>query len=311
VSAAERDNRCNESIHELFERQFGLITATQAASYGLSKQSVARRVHSGEWQRVHPGVLRATAAPVSLRQTALAAALWAGDGALVSHGTAAVLHGFESVRALKTELWVPTGTGVRSSRVVVHRGTRLDRADRSTLDGIPITTATRTLIDVSGRLEDPRLLAVMQDLIRRSVVTPERLRARLRALRTSGRPGAGRLEDLLDSVGDGPPLESALETLVWPLIVQSGVPLPVRQHWVTVSSGRYRLDFAWPALKVGIEAQGFRFHGSNSHNWGKSQDRFAELAAAWWRVLPVTWAACTREPRRVIEWIRRAHARAA
>jgi hypothetical protein len=259
---------------------------------------------------VHPGVLRATAAPVSLRQTALAATLWAGKGALVSHGTAAVLHGFEIVRALKTELWVPTNRSVRSPRVAVHRGQRLDRADRTTLDGIPITTPIRTLIDVSGRLEDPRLLAVMQDLVRRSVITPERLRARLRALRTSGRPGAGRLEDLLDSVDGGPPLESVLEALVWPLIVQSGVPLPTRQHWVTVARGRYRLDFAWPALKLGVEAQGYRFHGATTRDWGKDQERFAELAAAWWRVLPVTWTACTREPRRVIEWIRSAHGRA-
>jgi hypothetical protein len=64
-------------------------------------------------------------------------------------------------------------------------------------------------------------------------------------------------------------------------------------------------------VKIGVEAQGYRFHGSNLHDWGKDQDRFAELAAAGWRVLPVTWAACTHEPRRVVEWIRSAHARAA
>ena len=241
----------------------------------------------------------------------MAAALWAGDGALVSHGTAAALHGFDGVRAPKPELWVPTGSGVRSSKVTVHRGTRLDRADRTRVDGIPTTTPVRTLIDVSGRLEDHRLLAVTQDLIRRNVIAPDRLRARLRALRRSGRSGSGRLEALIDGLADGPPLESALESLVWPLILRSGVAQPARQHWVTVTRGRYRLDFAWPELKIGVEAQGYQFHGRTQHLWGKDQDRFAELAAVGWRVLPVTWDACTRDPERVIVWIRIAHANAA
>ena len=298
-------------MHQLIARQFGVITLEQAGSHGVSKHAVSRRVVSGEWERVHPRVLRATAAPVSARQTAMAAALWAGDHALVSHGTAAELHGFDGVRAPTTEIWVPTGSGVRSAKVTVHRGTRLDRADRTDLDGIPITTPVRTLIDVSGRLEDHRLLAVTQDLIRRNVVAPDRLGARLRALRKSGRPGSGRLEAMLDSLADGPPLESALESLLWPLILRSGVAQPVRQHWVTVTRGRYRLDFAWPAEKIGVEAQGYQFHGRTQLMWGKDQDRFAELAAVGWRVLPVTWDACTRDPDRVVAWIRIAHTHAA
>jgi very-short-patch-repair endonuclease len=101
-----------------------------------------------------------------------------------------------------------------------------------------------------------------------------------------------------------------LEAKVWFLLLRSGVPRPVRQHWVVVPGGRYRLDFAWPELRVGLECDGWAHHGDRVA-FGKDRDRFAELAAARWRVLPVTWRACSRDPERVIRWIRDAVAPAA
>jgi hypothetical protein len=148
------------------------------------------------------------------------------------------LWGFSEVRARKVEVWVPLSRNIRSDVIDVHRGTRLDRADRTVLDAIPITTPVRTLIDIAGRLEDLKLSAVMEDLIKRELVDPERLRARLDALRTSGRPGGGRLESLLDARGAGPAMESTLEALVWKLIVESGVRRPERQYPVKVPGGR-------------------------------------------------------------------------
>jgi very-short-patch-repair endonuclease len=194
--------------------------------------------------------------------------------------------------------------------VTVHRGGRLDRADRTQLDAVPITTPVRTLIDIASRLEDDRLLAVTEDLIRRGLVRPDRLRARLDALRSSGRVGGGRLADLLERRGDGRPLESALEALVWRIIVESGIRLPERQFWITAAGRRYRLDFAWPDLKLGIECDGQRYHDGRSR-WNPDRARLADLAAIDWRVMPITWDACKRERERVVAWLRRAVPRAA
>lgn len=307
-------NLCNpggiESVHDLMRRQFGVISAAQASRLGMSKHAVAHRVRTGQWTRVLPRVYRVTAAPVVPQQEAIAAVLWAGAGALVSHSWAALLLGFEGMRAAKVELWVPSTCKVNSPLVTVHRGTRLDRADRTVLDGIPITTPVRTLIDMSARLEDGPLLALTESLLRQGLVTEERLAARLGALRASGRPGAGRLEALLDERGDGRPLESPLEVTVWRLIVESGLPLPARQHWVTVTRGRYRLDFAWPDRRVGVECMGYAHHGGRAR-WGKDMNRFAELAAVNWRVVPVTWDACTRRRDQVLAQLRMAYAPAA
>jgi very-short-patch-repair endonuclease len=291
-------------------RQYALITARQAARCRISASAITRRVASGEWTRVLPGVYRLTAAEVTLRQWALAPVLWAGAGALASHTAAAALQGFELRRPAVPEVWVPGARAPRSRDVTVHRGARLDRADRTAVDGIPVTTPVRTLIDLSGRLDDANLLAVTEDLLRRGVVREERLRARLAALRSSSRTGAGRLEALLDARGDGRPLESALESLVWQIIVSTGVRLPHRQYWVTNAQQRYRLDFAWPDLKFGLECEGFAHHGGRAP-WQNDRERYAELADIGWRVVPITWHTATRERERVVRWITNSVPRAA
>ena len=273
TSGARPSARSESEARQIARAQLGLISYAQARAepINLSEAAIARRQRDGLWERVLPRVYRIVGTPPSLAQSAMAAALWAGDQSLVSHATAAVLHDFEGVRSRKLELWVPSGRGIRAAGVVVHRGERLDRADRSHVGPIPATTPTRTLIDISGRLEDDRLLAVMEDLIRRGSVRPDRLAARLQALRASGRPGAGRLMALLEDRGDGRPLESRLEAIAWMLICRSGVPRPRRQLWVSLPGGRYRLDFGWLELKLGLECEGFEYHGDRSSRWGKDR----------------------------------------
>ena len=92
---------------------------------------------------------------------------------------------------------------------------------------------------------------------------------------------------------------------MWQIIVASGVRLPERQHWVTIGDGRYRLDFAWPDLQLGLECDGYGPHGGGAR-WHKDRDRLADLGSVRWRILPITWEACTRKREHVIRWLTRA-----
>jgi len=139
-------------------------------------------------------------------------------------------------------------------------------------------------------------------VFRRKLGTAERLATRLVALRASGRPGAGRLAALLEQRGDGRPLESTLEGKVWLLLSQSRLPWPARQHWVPSAGGRYRLDFAWPEHKLGLECDGWEAHGTRTA-FGKDRERLSEMVAMGWRVLLVTWDVGTRQPGRVVRWV--------
>jgi very-short-patch-repair endonuclease len=296
----------NESIDQLIARlaksRFGVFSRAQALALGVSSRQIQRRVVQGRWDSLLPRVYRIAGVASDRRQDAMAAALWAGDGALVSHGSAGVLWGIEGVRGPRPELWVPSPRNPRTPEVTVHRGLRVDRADRTMLGPIPITTPVRTLIDVAGRLEDDRLLAAMESVFRQQLGTPDRLAARLAALRDSGRPGAGRLAALLVRRGDGRPLESTLEGKVWHILTRAALPLPARQYWVTTAGGRYRLDFAWPQRKLGLEADSWKHHGDRVA-FGKDRERLSELVAMGWKVLMVTWDVGTRQPQRVVRWV--------
>jgi very-short-patch-repair endonuclease len=232
----------------------------------------------------------------------MAATLWAGDGSVVSHATAARLLGIDGARERKAEIWVPAPRNPRHALVHVHRGPLIDDSDVELRGPIPVTSPVRTLIDLSGRMEDDQLLHAVESAFRAKLCTPERLSARVEEMRTSGRPGAGRLADLLAARGRSA-LESMLEAKLWLLLCRSGLPLPERQYWVSLPGGRYRLDFAWPEHRVGLECDGWEHHGRRSA-FAPDRARLAEFAAVHWLILPVTWHAVTREPARVERWLR-------
>ena len=292
-------------IAAIADAQFGVFSRRQALTAGITPRQIQLRVSGKRWETCHGGVYRIVGAPGSLHQSAMAAALYAGEGALVSHGTAGLLWEIEGVRSTGIELWVPSAKKSDGKGLTIHRGTRLDRADGTTFGPIPITTVARTVIDLSARMEDARLLSAMEHAFRRGPMTPERLSARVEALRKSGRPGAGRLADLVAGRADAPALESALEAKVWLLLRRSGLQLPQRQFWVSLPGGRYRLDFTWPDQRVGLECDGWEHHGRRSA-FAPDRARLAEFAAAHWRILPVTWTACTQTPKRVECWLRHA-----
>ena len=230
----------------------------------------------------------------------MVAVLWAGASSVISHGCAATLWEFERGGRQRVELWTPRQ--LKADDIDVHRGTRIDRADRTTLGPIAITTPERTLMDESARLEDIALSGLLESAIKVGLVDEQGLRLRVSALKSSGRAGAGRLDRLLFR-GEGPAIESTLEALVWTIMFEGGVRTPVRQHWVNVAGGRYRLDFAWPDFKVAVECDGYEAHGSTRARFGKDRARYAELVASGYRVLPVTWSVARTEPGQVVRWL--------
>jgi len=302
MASAQRKSFTSESeIVRVADAQHGVFTQAQAVAAGVSPAAITRRVQAGVWVRMLPGIYRIGGSAATVGAGAMAATLWGGAGSLLSHASAARRWGIDGVRERCVEIWVPADCAKRSRVVTVHRGERLDRADRTVSDRIPITTPTRTLIDVAGRLEDDALLAAMESTFRAGLATPERLAARLEALCSTGRPGAGRLRALLAARPAGvAALESRLESRVWRLFERSALPMPRRQVWVVANGNRYRLDFAWPELRVAIECKGFAFHGGREH-FDRDESRSADLVSERWRIVPVTWEHCSRDPDLVVE----------
>jgi very-short-patch-repair endonuclease len=281
-----------EQLRELLTRQLGLVTTEQAALIGFTPSVLSKRMRAGELERVLPGVYRSALITSSRMQSLLAALLWAGRDAVASHGSAALLWSIDGVPCTQPEIWLPRDRGHRSEKVVIHRGV-VPPVDRRLRHNVPVTSAARTLIDLAAQLDQEMLEAAVEDVLHRGLTTAAMLERRLDALGGKGRSGSGALRQILASRGSAA-LESRLEVKVWNL-VRRLEPRPVRQFDVRVGTRKYRLDFAWPALKVAVEADGYATHGSR-RSFVADRRRLADLVSAGWTVLPVTWEACIQDP---------------
>jgi hypothetical protein len=273
---------------------------------------MARRLERGEWASVLPGVYRTAGAPATWHQMLLAGCLWAGDAAVVSHVTAARLHALEGMSRATSkepiELTVPFGTILRAPGFLVHRSRRLERSDRTVIDGIPATSFARTLTDIAPLLDEKRLsVALDSGLARNQHIDVHFLRRQLRRLAKCRGTGARLLGRLLDArAPDAVHMDSALERRFLVALRCAGLPRPVEHHDV-FDAGRHlgELDFAYPRARVGIELNGGDVHRRPAV-LERDQERWSELAIAGWCIVLVTWAQLERDEDAVMDRVKRA-----
>ena len=276
--------------------QYGAFSREQAEAAGLSEESMTRRVVTGRWEALHPAVYRLVGTPETRQQCLLAATLWAGPKSAISHTTGASLLQLQSAWPDEVHLTVPPTASGRADGLVVHR-VELERGDVVEVDGIRCTNATRTILDCAGLFSDEPLEAAFEQARRLGLTSPTALARRAEQLCGKGRPGSARVRRLLTAQAPGErPLESRLEVRLARLLRTSGLPVAARQHPVS----RYRLDFAWPALLVACECDGFEHHGARLA-WKRDRARLAAIEAAGWRVVHVTWDDVTRRPEQTLE----------
>src|SRR5688500_7439207 len=94
-------------VHRTAARQLGLITFRQCLEEGFSKKRVRARVAQGMWRRVHRGVYKTSASPLTLEERELAALLCAGEGAVLSHRTAARHWKLDTAPVRQVQLTLP------------------------------------------------------------------------------------------------------------------------------------------------------------------------------------------------------------
>ena len=180
----------------------------------------------------------------------------------------------------------------------VHRPRSLPQVDVTIVDAIPVTTPARTLIDVAATAEAEVLEDALDDGLRRKLFTIARMRWRLRELGPkAGAKTLGRLLDIREGLSDVP--DSRFETRLLRVLRAAKLPLPEVQYRV----GRYRVDFAYPAARVAIGADGFAHH-SGRRAFESDRARHNALSAQGWTVMHVTWAQLLERPDDLIEQIR-------
>jgi very-short-patch-repair endonuclease len=277
------------AIARVAAENHGIFSREQALDMGCTRRQIDLLLKTNEWIRELPGIYRHAASPASDHGRHRAAVLWAGDGAVLSHRSAAWLWALDGCDAPEhPELTIAGPRNPKSDIVVVHRSLALAHRDTRTHEGFRVTNPVRTIIDLAGVAEGEPLEVALEDARRRRLVTDRRLRDELNRIGGRGRTGAAELRSLLAAIGGDVPSESALEVKVARLLRTSGLPPATRQHKVRLFGRRYRLDFAWPRVKVALECEGRAFHEFEAR-----RTRWRALGVSGWRVIPVTWQDAT------------------
>lgn len=267
-------------------QQHGVFSFSDAVRLGATERIASRRCASQRWERLYAGVYRLAGAPITWRQSLLAACLAVGEGAAVSHRAAAAfgrLVGFESTIL---EITVPRGRRPRLRGVIVHQ-MPLAPVDISVVDAIPITTPARSLLDLAAVAPTDALEEALDDALRRGLVTVPRLLWRLDEL--GRRPGATTMRRLLAArTGGSTTPRSVLETRFRRLHRHAGLPEPVAQYEIR-DKGRVIAvpDFAYPEHLVAIEVDGYRWH-SGRRKWQHDLSRRNTITKRGWRLIHVT-----------------------
>jgi hypothetical protein len=278
------------ALDRLLGRQHGVIATRQLAGVGMTRSQADSWVRRGLFVRVRRGVLRSCGSAPTWRMAAAAAVLAAGEGAVLSHGSAARLWGLTDGRADgppggdpdTQPLELTAGRPRRLDGVVGHRH-RLDPSEMTVRFGIPVTTIERTLLDLAERWPAGRLGRVVDDALRRGLTTLERVGRILGRRVGPGRRRWRPLRQVLSARGEGyDPGANEWEQRMNRNWERWGLPPGPRQHRVRVAGGRsYRLDRAITELRIGVEWNGRAYHGTRSGFEYDSERRSALLRAGW------------------------------
>jgi very-short-patch-repair endonuclease/predicted transcriptional regulator of viral defense system len=267
------------SIAGVAARQHGVISLSQLRAAGRGRSAVTARVTAGRLHRLHRAVYAVGHSALTLEARDIAAVLACGPGAALSHRSAGY-HWVLVRSAPRFEVTSPRQ--VRVPGICSHRS-RLTEDDRTVLDGIPITSPARTLVDLADVLSEQRLAdAVHEAEVQRilDVTKVERVLDRM-----PGRRGAHKLRRVLAGYGTGPPMtRNDAERAFLRLCKDRGIPAPQSNGLV----GDYGVDFHWPNAGLVVELDGAAAHNTR-RAFVEDRRRDRRLAEQGVQVLRVTW----------------------
>jgi hypothetical protein len=285
VTIAQR-RELEERVAALAAAQHGVVTRGQLLWAGMSPGDVRRWVETGRLVVLHRGVYRI--GPVEVPGAwEMAAVLASGPWALVSHRSAARL--WEVMprpdaerRPGVVDVRVPADVRVRRPGIRAHRTALLEPRDAAVVDGTPLTSIPRTLVDLAAIARPRELERAVARAERQGLATRDEILEFVARHRRA--PGVGLLAGIMEKDG-GPDLtRSVFEDRFADEVVEFGLPKP--RYNVMVEG--HELDVWWSRLRHAVELDGAAYHRS-WRSQGNDRRRDADLAAAGITVIRVTW----------------------
>lgn len=281
-------------VARIASRQWGIVSRAQLLAAGLTPDAIALRLRRGRLHSVHRGVYavgHSYLAPLARERAALLAC---GEGALLSHRSAAALWAFVAPGRGPIDVTVVGRERTVRPGIRAHRARALAPEDGTLRRGLALTAPARTLLDLAE-------VATSQEEVEEAVgkarvarwVTPASLLAYANA--ATGHHGARTLKAVVSQAAAEGFTRSKAERKLLALLRAARLPMPVTN---AVLFGRER-DAVWRVQRVVVEFDGWAVH-SGRHAFEHDRLRVGELAAHGWRTVPVTWCQLTESPYMVV-----------
>lgn len=288
-------------LADLFNGQAGVATTGQLLTV-LSRSQLDTRIQRGDLVKVWPGVYSRVEPDTHVRLRGLD--LRAGEPVALCLSSAAAAFGFDTEGVDDLHVLNPLGHQLRNSDgLVVHRR---DGAPLSEVEGRPVTEPAWTAVEVARGLRRPRALATLDAALRSGTCGRRDL---VRAMmKQAGRRGIVNVRDLVPLAD--PAAESPMESEARLMMVDGGLPTPELQYELVDRSGRlWRLDFAWPSVKVAVEYDGFDWH-SDPESFRRDRQKRAALRELDWHVMSIVSDDVRRRPYDTVRQIKAERERA-
>lgn len=274
--------------------QHGVFDRRQALAAGHTRKTIHYRLEAGVLEALHPTVYMFAGTPQTWERDQMAACLWARAAA---HGLAAGrLWQIPGCEEAPIEILTSRSKIVPHAGVIVHFTKRLPDDQLTRVRGIPVTSVERTLLGLGAQWRQRKVAVAIDDVFRRGLSDPEKVDRFLAKTARRGRDGCAVLRRLAKQrAARGGLPTTPLESIICQLLADSHLPMPELQAEILDESGSLvaRVDFLYPAHRLIIEGQSFKWHGGYT-GWARDMDRFNRLSALGYRILQVTWEDATR-----------------
>jgi hypothetical protein len=251
----ERRQRGRRLAH-LAAKQHGVVSVWQLQDLGVSRDQITDLVAEGRLHRLYRGVYAVGHVKLTRDGRLSAALLAAGEGAFLSHRTAAALHGLRNLNLNRIDVTV-VGPAIRGRPgLAIHRTTRRPvRGEVATVNGLRISTVPRLLVEVAATEPRRELTRMITVAVRKRAFSHGRLRQAIAD--HTAYPGISNLKAAYarylpehDRKSD---LERAFDRL---LAKHPEIPEPLRN----VQFDIWELDCYWPEYNVVLELDGRPYH---------------------------------------------------
>jgi very-short-patch-repair endonuclease len=281
------------AVIELAASQRSIVTHRQLLAGGLSRKAIASRRRSGRLQVVFKGVYAYGCGVLPALAREQAALLVCGDGAFLSHRSAAAMWRLLPDLPPEPEVTVRNGQAWQRAGIRLHRATAIDPRELGREHGLLVSSPARALLEIAAVSSLGEVEHAFDEAFGHELLTTTDMHAVL--ARHPGARGSLRLRALLQEGADEGFLRSRGERAFRALLRKARITQPQANQPV----GPYTVDFLWRQERLIVEFDGWDYHRGRA-KFESDRARDTALKAMGFEVIRFTWRQVFHQPELVL-----------